>query len=70
MINTNLTRIAAGVLTLLGPALLAFAGGDGLPVAPKPEESSVPWYPILYTVAFLLVLAMPAFKNAKRTHLD
>ena len=63
-------RIQAVVVSILVPAMTALAQdryGRGGPAEDKPE---ILWAPWLFTVVFLAAIAVLAFKNARRTHLD
>ncbi len=62
-------RILVAAATLLLLALPAIAAdSDGL--QGKPKDTSVSWAAIAYSAVFAAAIAVVAFKNSKRTHLD
>lgn len=54
---------------LIPGAICQAAGTDGYDIIPV-NEAATRWGAIGIAIVFLLVVAVIAFKNAKRTHLD
>ncbi len=65
---SNISKICAA-LFLLGPQIAAAAGVDD-GYAPPQATASGGWINWLITGVFVAGLAVVAFKNARRTHLD
>lgn len=71
MIKASCRTLMLPLLTILISAGLAQAGGDGMPESPRPEDGAMPnLWPVVYSLVFLGVLLVIAFKNSHRTHLD
>jgi len=67
---TKLTKLASAVGLVLPVLFAALAiGAEDIYDAPAMEPAK-PWFPIIYTIVFLVALMVVAFKNARRTHLD
>ena len=68
---TKMIRYALILAAAVMPAVAALAGGEGRAgESPRPESFSPNWSGLMFTVLFLLCIALVGFKSAKRTHLD
>ena len=63
-----LRKLVAGALAAGGAAAGACLAGDG--ITPPIPEPTFPWLAMFYTCVIVAGIAVVAFKNAKRTHLD
>ncbi|RPI63417.1 MAG: hypothetical protein EHM48_02475 [Planctomycetaceae bacterium] len=58
-----------GIAAVMALPMVA-AAADVETASPRPDADSLNWVAVLYSAVFAAAIAVVAFKNAKRTHLD